>query len=607
MANIFLKPTARFNPFSYQEMLAPIKSYTDAYNKMDEEFTNLDIMAGDVEGKLSNSEKDVGLKATYNKFNTDLQSAMESLYTKGLNSETKKQLNNLKARFVKELNPINEAYKAYQEDQKYLNKMAIEHPEIIIESTGSSISDYMNGNTPQVRSLNTDDLMTEALNIAKTKAGRTYKESNWTSTAGGRFLERTTEVGLNDRDFNNALAYAQNPKITAEDLGLSEEEFKAVKHNASLLSSSINDVLDTPSYRNLSDSNKLKAYNATIKGIRAGFGYKKDIKTHEDPMFAHNLALTRDALKAQQKAEIVRKKAIENIGSSVYRAVDLGKQSVDRFLVKDNTGKLTFDSKYANFFNSQESNGKLLSEEQLKNYNIGNFDRTAGYASDTNGSFYYQGYTPQYNMSKYKDLVSAIESLGLDPKTATRGEIIKRMNDAANAPDAFGRKRASIVSSDTEIIQKYIEKGLGNNKLEEVEGFKRDEEGVFRYKTKENISLDTLVDKNGNLNIMSIDMDYSTGERTFTVKDQDGNLREFKMPKDTGFEAEDQLLLDTNSNYLRRLESEIAAGNIIDDGITRYKNFGYLTASEYREMLQNELDFIFAQLLNNMGIKNINK
>lgn len=45
MANIFLKPTAQFRPFSYQEMLAPIKAYTEAYNNTEKELDILDEAA----------------------------------------------------------------------------------------------------------------------------------------------------------------------------------------------------------------------------------------------------------------------------------------------------------------------------------------------------------------------------------------------------------------------------------------------------------------------------------------------------------------------------------------------------------------------------------
>lgn len=603
MANIFLKPTAKFNPFSYQEMLAPVKSYTDAYNALENELVTLDVMAGDVASKLSQSDKDTHLRNIYNNYNKDLQATLNTLHTNGLNPETKKQLAGLKARYSKELNPINEAYKAYQEDQKYLNKMAVEHPEILIEGAGTSVSDYMNGQSPQMRSLNTEDLMTEALNIAKTKAGRTYKESKWTPTAGGRFLERTTEIGLNDKDFNNALAYVENPNITAEDLGISEEDFNKVKDNASLLSDSIDDILNTPSYTSLSDSNKLKAYNAAIKGIRAGFGYKKDIKTEADPMFAHNLAMQREAAKA-------KKDKTSNIGSSTYRAVNLGKEAVSKYL-KSSNGAYTTSDLVNKFFNSTKSDAKLISEEYMKASNKNNFDRTKGFENEWSnsqeGSFYYQGYTPQYNMRGYKEFKDMLLAAGLNPDTVTRQEVVDRFVAMQNDPDAFGRRRASIVTPDTDIIQTYIENALNDNTVQEIEGLEKGEDGVLRYKNKESVNLDTLLDDNGKLNILSIDMDYTTGERTFTIKDKKGNRREFRIPDDASFESTDQSALNANTAKLRSLEDKIKTGEIIDDGQTLYKTpYGNITASQYREMLQDELDLVFSSILNYMGKSKIN-
>ena len=70
MANYFLTKTAQFKPFSYQEMLAPIKSYQDAYNALETEMSNLDIMAGDVASKLTQNPKDAKLIETYNRFQT---------------------------------------------------------------------------------------------------------------------------------------------------------------------------------------------------------------------------------------------------------------------------------------------------------------------------------------------------------------------------------------------------------------------------------------------------------------------------------------------------------------------------------------------------------
>lgn len=297
MANYFATKTAQFKPFSYQEMLAPIKAYQDAYNALETEMSNLDIMAGDVASKLTQNPKDAKLRETYNKFQTDMQSAMNELYNNGYNSTTRKQLAKLKARYTKELNPINEAYQAYQEDQKYLNKMTIEHPELIIKNKKVSISDYMHGNRPSLSGINTNELRDEALKIAEQQASRTYKEDpTWTPTAGGRALERSSYIGLKDEDFTKAMIEIQSGNITSD--------------RAKLIKESIDSVLGSVDTTGLSDNEVKQVYNSVIEGIRAGFKYKKDTKTIDDPMFAHNLRIAEADYKQQLKD---RANAIQNI------------------------------------------------------------------------------------------------------------------------------------------------------------------------------------------------------------------------------------------------------------------------------------------------------
>ena len=319
MANYFATKTAQFKPFSYQEMLAPIKAYQDAYNALETEMSNLDIMAGDVASKLTQNPKDAKLRETYNKFQADMQSAMNELYNNGYNSTTRKQLAKLKARYTKELNPINEAYQAYQEDQKYLNKMAIEHPELIIKNKTTSISDYMHGNRPNLSSINTNELRDEALKIAEQQASRTYREDpTWTPTAGGRALERSSYIGLDDKTFANAIAEIQSGNITTD--------------NARLLKESIDSVLGSVDTNGLSDKDIKSVYNSVIEGVRAGFKYKKDTKTIDDPMFAHNLRIVEADYKQQLKnrADIIKSMSENTIPTEdINRGTIVGGNNLD--------------------------------------------------------------------------------------------------------------------------------------------------------------------------------------------------------------------------------------------------------------------------------------
>lgn len=312
MANYFLTETAQFNPFSYQEMLAPVKAYQDAYNTLENEMVNLDIMAGDVASKLTQNPEDAELRNVYDKFQADMQAAMNNLYNNGYNSTTRKQLAGLKARYAKELNPINEAYQAYQEDQKYLNKMAIEHPELIIKNKSASISDYMHGNRPNLSGIDTNELRDEALKIAEQQASRTYREDpNWTSTAGGRALERSTYTGLDDETFASAIMEIQSGNVTSD--------------NAKLIKESIDSVLGSVDTTGLSDGEVRQIYNSVIEGVRAGFKYNKDTKTIDDPMFAHNLRIAEANYKQRLKD---RADGIKTLAQDVLPTEDISKGSI---------------------------------------------------------------------------------------------------------------------------------------------------------------------------------------------------------------------------------------------------------------------------------------
>ena len=86
--------------------------------------SDLGIMAGDVGGKLD-ATNDKELVNIYNSFQSDLDKVSTDLYNNGLNPSTRKKLAELKGRYSKEINPINDAYKAWAADREYGKKLDI--------------------------------------------------------------------------------------------------------------------------------------------------------------------------------------------------------------------------------------------------------------------------------------------------------------------------------------------------------------------------------------------------------------------------------------------------------------------------------------------------
>lgn len=269
MANTFITNTSKFRPFSFQEMLQPYAIYTDVYNKTEEELANLDIMAGDVASKLNNP-LDEGLRKQYQGFQDELNTAMNDLYDKGLTPGTRKKLAGLKARYTKDLNPINEAYKAYQEDQKQLVNLKRAHPEMIIEGIGASVSDYMYGNTPSGLTANTDDIYNKSLKEAAGTSSRFSEILKPTGILGNQYYQFKTQQGISQDMVEQLRNIVDNPYSKEAVEYLNTEEGKA-------LYNIVTEQRRANNYSSFSKEAQDRIDASILNGIFAGASFKEDV------------------------------------------------------------------------------------------------------------------------------------------------------------------------------------------------------------------------------------------------------------------------------------------------------------------------------------------
>lgn len=268
MANYFVTKTAQFKPFSYQEMLAPIKAYQDAYNALENEMVNLDIMVEDVGNKLT--EKDTALKNIYKTYKEDLNNALNGFYQNGYTSDSKKKLAQLKSRYSKEINPINEAYKSYQEDQKQLITLKRTHPEMIIEGIGNSVSDYMHGNTPNGITANTEDIYNKSMKAAAGTSNRFSELLEPTGILGNQYYQFKTQQGISQDMVEKLRSIIDNPTSTDSKKFLSTDEGKA-------LYNIISEQRKANNYDNFSKKGKNRIDASILNGIFAGVSFKEDV------------------------------------------------------------------------------------------------------------------------------------------------------------------------------------------------------------------------------------------------------------------------------------------------------------------------------------------
>lgn len=110
MANYSLILDTKFKPFSYQEMLAPVAASTQAHQALEEEYSELAAKAN-VWDKIANEQTDSKAYKMYKTYADDLSARADDLMKYGLNASSRKGMLDMRARYSKEIVPIDVAYK----------------------------------------------------------------------------------------------------------------------------------------------------------------------------------------------------------------------------------------------------------------------------------------------------------------------------------------------------------------------------------------------------------------------------------------------------------------------------------------------------------------
>lgn len=143
MANFNFVNSAKFKPFSYQEMLQPVQAYTQVYNEVQDGLGELGAKA-DVFDQLANQQTDPITHARYKQYSDELTKQAELLATQGLNPISRQGLTDLKRRYSKDIIPIEQAYTKRQGwiDAQMKGKMA-DSTLIVEDASGFSLDDII--------------------------------------------------------------------------------------------------------------------------------------------------------------------------------------------------------------------------------------------------------------------------------------------------------------------------------------------------------------------------------------------------------------------------------------------------------------------------------
>lgn len=329
MANFSFVSGAKFRPFSYSEMLAPLQQATTAQMQIEDAYGELGTKA-DVFDKMANEQTDPQAYAMYKQYSNDLAKQAESLAKQGLTPASRQGLIDMKRRYSSEIVPIEQAYKRRQELVDEQRKLQAQDSTLLFDRPASTLSlDELISNpalSPQSYSgaLLSKQVGTAAQNLAKEVRENPRK---WRTILGNQYYETIMQKGFRPEEIMQAVQ--NNPEASP------------------ILQGIVEDAVGSSGIKNWNDENILnRAYDYARQGLWNAVG---ETQYQQLSNKAYDYAM-------QERLAAIKKGKTEGTQSKVFRAVPKTKVDGDK-----KTTELNDELK---FIQQLRANPELVNKEE---------------------------------------------------------------------------------------------------------------------------------------------------------------------------------------------------------------------------------------------------
>lgn len=223
MANYSLVINSQFKPFSYQEMLAPTLMATQAHQELENQYGELATKAS-VWEEMANEQTDPYAYKMYKTYANDLEEQAGQLAREGLNAASRRDMLNMRARYSKEITPIEQAYTARQKQAEEQQRALLQDPTLILSRRASttSLDDYVRNPQLAYESYSGKLITAQAASAASALAKEMQeKPRKWRSILGNSYYETMMQKGFSSQAVLQAIQDNPNaaPQLTriAED------------------------------------------------------------------------------------------------------------------------------------------------------------------------------------------------------------------------------------------------------------------------------------------------------------------------------------------------------------------------------------------------------
>lgn len=169
---MYITINSEFRPFTYDELTKPLRDYTEAYNKAEEQYATL-AQQTEAWKNIATQENSPEAYAMYKKYSDELNAIVED-FSKGMTIQNRSKLSGLKSRYASEITPIANAYNAMQAANAYRDTVKGKDDSAIFNvDRYNSLDDFLNGKMPDNTFISGKSLQTD---IATQILSESYNE-----------------------------------------------------------------------------------------------------------------------------------------------------------------------------------------------------------------------------------------------------------------------------------------------------------------------------------------------------------------------------------------------------------------------------------------------
>lgn len=207
MAANYIVINSKFKPFSYAEMLQPVKAATEAHQKLEDEYADLATKANVWEG-MANEQSDPYAYKMYKTYADDLEKRAGQLAREGLNPASRQEMLQMKQRYSSDIVPIEQAYKRRQELADAQREALTKDSTMMFSKNAASLSlddlikDPSLTYTPYSGATLVNQATVAAKNFAKDLRENPRK---WSKILQGQYFETAMKTGFTKEEILKAI------------------------------------------------------------------------------------------------------------------------------------------------------------------------------------------------------------------------------------------------------------------------------------------------------------------------------------------------------------------------------------------------------------------